>query len=98
MIGSLAIDILAALKREAFVSNSPNLASECRRRTASAGDDIRQPSAAQHPATARDAVSLALVRFAHEDTAALFVPVMLAGSGDDQDGLTLSEATRMSPV
>jgi len=41
----------------------------------------RKPSTARRPATARDCVSLALVRFAHENAAARLVPAVLAGSG-----------------
>jgi len=38
-------------------------------------------------ATARDCVSLALVRFAHENAAARLVPAVLAGRGDGRGGL-----------
>jgi len=41
----------------------------------------RKPSTARRPATARDCVSLALVRFAHENAAARLVPAVLAGRG-----------------
>jgi len=57
-------------------------------------ENTRKPSAARRPATARDCVSLALVRFAHEDAAARLVPAVLAGSGDGRSGLALSESTR----
>ncbi|UHQ96257.1 hypothetical protein [Natrinema halophilum] len=58
------------------------------------GEDARKPSAARRPATARDGVSLALVRFAHEDAATRLVPAVLAGSGDGRVGLALSESAR----
>jgi hypothetical protein len=44
--------------------------------------------------TARDSVSLPLVRYAHEDAAALLVPAVLAGSGDGRGSLALSESAR----
>ena len=49
---------------------------------------------ARRPATARDCVSLVLVRHAHEDAAARLVPAVLTGSGGGRDGLALSESTR----
>jgi len=41
----------------------------------------RKPSTARRPATARDCVSLALVRFAHENAAARLVPAVVRGRG-----------------
>ncbi len=64
----------------------------------------RKPSAARHPAPpGRRSCSLhcagcdfpAFVRCTHEDAAALLVPAVLAGSGDDRDGLALSESAKM---
>jgi len=53
----------------------------------------RKPSTARRPATARDCVSLVLVRFAHENAAARLVPAVLAGSGT-AEAASPSESTR----
>jgi len=57
---------------------------------AETGECSRKPSTARRPATARDCVSLALVRFAHENAAAHISCLRcFAGSGDGRGGLAL---------